>query len=612
MAEDAGKFRLFRRLKVFIYNNRNSFRSQLVFSFVFISIIPLLLVQLYSYYALTNSMRTNTSNLVSLNLQQTRKSLDLLLSGYNDLLYQIYTDDDIAANMENIGRNYETAVNISQLRRSLASYADAKPMVKCVTMIASNGTVVTYDKLSPTSLKSSWLDDYSHDHPDYYLNVAQSIATSIFDTGKPTLFGTTQNYLFHMAHKVIDYKNIYADAGIAVISLDEGLLEDIASDASGSGTHTSVISLVDKDNTLITFPDQSRIGGKYDLNDMKQFRKLIQDSSMLKGNNITLSTLRDDLTGWTIVDAVDQSALFNGMAFQLQVTLLIIVLLGVVLITVIVLLSNRLSSSIMKIVRAIRKAGEGDLTVRIESERKMPVEMKTIATHFNRMISDIKALIADVKSATIKQKEAEIHALEAQINPHFIYNTLDTINWMAIEHSQYEISNMINSLAKILRHAVENSNALVTVGDEIEWLRKYVFLQQTRLKYPFEFKIKYDEAVLGCPIHKLILQPFVENAILHGFAGQQEQCLLVIDIRPSGGFIEIRIEDNGIGLSPEMAELINRGNLPEEKKRGHIGIHNVQERLEMYYGGQASIAAESGERGTAITIRFPMMRQEAN
>jgi two-component system, sensor histidine kinase YesM len=565
-------------------------------------------VQLYSYYSIAESMRSNISDLINLNLQQTRKSLDLMLSGYNDLLYQIYTDDDLVSNMENIGDNHEVAVNTNQLRRRLASYSDAKPMIKCITMIASNGTVISYDKLSPTSLKSSWLDSYAGEKPDYYKNIFQSKDELIFSTGKPTLFGTTQNYLFHMAHRMIDYKSIYIDSGIAIISLDEGLLEDIGSDMKSGGVRTSVSYLVNESGMVISFPDQKQIGMRFDPGNIEQYRKMITDSSALRGNNITISTLRDELTGWTIVDAVDQSAFFRRMAFQQQVTVLSILILGVALITIIIFLSNRLSSSITKVVKAINMAGGGELSVRINPERKMPAEMQVIATRFNRMLSEINVLIADVKNATIKQKEAEIHALEAQINPHFIYNTLDTINWMAIDRSQYEISNMISSLAKILRYAVENSNALVTMQDEIEWLRKYVFLQQTRLKFPFEFKIEYDESVLECLAHKLLIQPFVENAILHGFAGQHEKCLLEICIRNLGEWIQVQILDNGTGMPLETIDLINSRQLPNERQRSHIGINNVQERLEMYYGENASISAQSSGNGTCITIRLPNIR----
>ena len=109
------------------------------------------------------------------------------------------------------------------------------------------------------------------------------------------------------------------------------------------------------------------------------------------------------------------------------------------------------------------------------------------------MVNNLRELVEKVKYITMRQKEAEIKALEAQINPHFLYNTLDTINWKAIEKDEYEISNMINALAKILRYAVQDSNKMVVVRDELEWVKEYILLQQSRLNSPFKFVLDVDE-----------------------------------------------------------------------------------------------------------------------
>lgn len=606
---DESKKHFFSVLKKLLLGNR-SIKNQLIISFVFLSIIPLIIVQSVSYYSNAANMRNNINELININLLQTQKSLDLMLAGYNDLLYQIYTDDDVITNLENIGENRDIAVNINQLQRRLASYSDAKSMVKCITLIASNGMVISYDKLSQTSLESSWLGPYSKENPDYYKEISSSKDPLIFSAGKPTNFGPTKTFLFHIAHRFVDYKNIYLDAGIAIISLDEGLLDETANNASEGADRTSISFLVDKNGMLVSFPDPKWIGYQLNATNYDAYLDLIGQASMLPGKNIVIETLLDQQTGWTIVYGIDQSVFFSRISLQQQIVLFSILLIGILLIAVIVILSKRLTGSIMKVVKAINSAGEGMLSVRIDLEQIMPIEMQTIAQRFNYMLSEINDLIANVKTATIKQKQAEIHALEAQINPHFIYNTLDTINWIAIDRSQYEISNLISSLAKILRYAVENSNAMVAIKEEIEWLQKYVFLQQTRLKNPFEYRIGYDDSILGCQVHKLLLQPFVENSILHGFSGQREKCCLEISIRDRGAYVVVEINDNGCGISVEILDLINNRKLPVESKKSHIGIRNVQDRLEMYYGEQAEVNARSSDQGTFFMLKLPIIRQE--
>ena len=186
------------------------------------------------------------------------------------------------------------------------------------------------------------------------------------------------------------------------------------------------------------------------------------------------------------------------------------------------------------------------MAVRVRRDRKMPSEMETITDQFNRMMGQMNKLVEEVKMVSARQKDAEITALEAQINPHFLYNTLDTINWMAINADQYEISSAIGALARILRYGIDKSNSIVTLREEMEWLQQYIFLQQTRLKNTFSYELDVPKELLDCKIHKLLFQPFVENAILHGFEGVRRHHILVVKVQKrQNGFLQIIVKDNG-------------------------------------------------------------------
>lgn len=229
-----------------------------------------------------------------------------------------------------------------------------------------------------------------------------------------------------------------------------------------------------------------------------------------------------------------------------------------------------------------------------------PTEIEIIAEEFNSAMEKLKQSVE-------KQKNAEIAALEAQINPHFIYNTLDTINWMAIDKDEYEISGMIATLAGILRYGISDSNGVVQIREEVDWLKQYVFLQQTKLKNAFECQINAQPELLGLPIHKLLLQPFVENAILHGFEGVERKYRLLVDMARDGDFVRIRIEDNGCGIPGEIAEEINEGIFRKTDDRNHIGMENAITRIRMYYGNQARVRVESQSGvGTTVEVRIPI------
>ena len=254
---------------------------------------------------------------------------------------------------------------------------------------------------------------------------------------------------------------------------------------------------------------------------------------------------------------------------------------------------------------AMRQAQMGDLGVSVSEDTAFSFEMVTIARSFNDMMRRIADLVAEVKSVTTRQKDSEIKMLEAQINPHFLYNILDSINWMAIDKDQFELSQMITSLAKILRYSINNSNATVPLRDEIDWLHQYIHLQRMRFKNSFDYTIQADENILDYKVHKLMLQPFVENAIVHGFAASERKNLLAVSVQDSPSLIEISIHDNGCGIAFETLNYINK---PQKENDDHIGMSNAIGRIRMYYGGDADVVVES-EHGLGTTVMIRLKKE---
>ena len=179
--------------------------------------------------------------------------------------------------------------------------------------------------------------------------------------------------------------------------------------------------------------------------------------------------------------------MYQEISSQQRITIAVVLLSIVVLLAIIFLITGRLTRSIGTVVAAMNAAAAGELSARIDIDRTMPLEIEEIASNFNIMIEKIGALIREVQAASTKQRNAEIAAIEAQVNPHFLYNTLDTINWMAIDRDEFEISDAIGALAEILRYGIDDSNGVVEIRQEVEWLKNYVSLQQTRLKDAFDF-----------------------------------------------------------------------------------------------------------------------------
>lgn len=204
--------------------------------------------------------------------------------------------------------------------------------------------------------------------------------------------------------------------------------------------------------------------------------------------------------------------------------------------------------------------------------------------------------------------EPVIYALEAQIDPHFLYNTLDTINWKAIDREEYEISDMVGALADILRYAVKNAGGETNIQRELYWLEQYMLLQSAKLGKPLQTVTQVPERIMRCKIHKLLLQPFVENAIKYAFKNKEGECILKIRMEEADGQLHIVIEDNGRGLSLETMALLNNESADMDD---HLGIMNVRKRLQLYYPGQANIYFESKQnRYTKVHLFIPAAEED--
>lgn len=249
-------------------------------------------------------------------------------------------------------------------------------------------------------------------------------------------------------------------------------------------------------------------------------------------------------------------------------------------------------------------ANRGDRKVRIETAGKD--EFSSIAGHFNVMMDEIVNSEAQEKEALIREKHAEIKSLEAQINPHFLYNTLECINWTAIEQDDYTISRMLTSLADIMRYSIHESNEMVRIEDELKYLREYIYLQQQRFEYSFICTVEADEEILSCRIHKLLIQPLVENVFVHAFPGPtgEDEVNIVIS-RMKGNYLKIIVRDNGKGMDPSLAEFFNHLDYRREKIESSIGVRNVITRVKLYYGDKGFFHVKTDGSGTCIELRIP-------
>lgn len=269
-------------------------------------------------------------------------------------------------------------------------------------------------------------------------------------------------------------------------------------------------------------------------------------------------------------------------------------------------------SDIGKAMREIRH-GEYGGEIRIRGTH----ELWQLAHQYNRTVRALEVQREETKreyeekTITLQRcNEAEKEALESQINAHFLCNTLGAINYSAMENGDTEVSILLKNLSGILYYTFSKETKLVTLGEEIDWVRQYLYLQKYRLMDVFDYKIIFPEEYNEWPCCKLFLQPFVENSILHGFEGWESGGKIVISGKESGSRLVMTVEDNGCGMEKEVSDAINRtltGNAGIERNHIGIGIQNVVARLRMYYGPEMEVKLETAPgKGTKFIMWLPI------
>lgn len=274
-----------------------------------------------------------------------------------------------------------------------------------------------------------------------------------------------------------------------------------------------------------------------------------------------------------------------------------------VLLAASVLIAALLSSTISKPIAALTKAAERVSTGDFSADTPVPrgKDFKILTQTFNHMETEITRLIDENYKISLREKDTQIMALTMQINPHFLYNTLNTINMMAILNDDHETSDLIVSLSEMLHYSFKNTNEKIPLSDEVQWTINYINIMSRRFEGVFETVIDISNELMVYKVPKFFLQPIVENSILHGFEGISGGGILKLGAQKQGDFIIFTVSDNGKGM-----ETADYENILQKSREGSIGLTNVYQRLSLIYGDNYSIDLKSvpGE-GTTFYLTLP-------
>jgi two-component system sensor histidine kinase YesM len=539
---------------------------------------------------------------------QTSNNFSEKIREYKNILAQIVTNSDMTALFKRVNDaapdSPYNAVLFNHLSSAFSNYTRMNNYIASAALISNSSEIILYQKSGSNKFLISKLNNQGfhraflkYGKDEYYFGVNIMQAATL-----PDAPDDTKNYVYftYPAADLIT-KEAY---GIISLEVDNTVFNTVIS-KHGSTIIDRQISpdscVTTWDGTIIFSPAVENLGKN--IKDLPHASAVvirsrpIENSSLLLHLFLRRGSLQHYITKYS-----------NIMIAFISISMLFFS-------ATIVFVINRLMLRSKKIAGAISQFRK--------TYHVSPVNIGTndevlfaIADQFNMMSAEIEKLVQELKDknenirqAKDQQRRAELQALQAQINPHFIYNALDTINWIAIENDQHKISRMLSELGSLLRYSVSNIDTLVKLRAELEWMEKYVYIQSERFDREIALLRDIDDKANNFLIYKMLLQPLVENSILHGFRPMIRNPEITLSAHVmNDGRLKIKLSDNGRGMDEEtlewMRNIFRRADIND---MNNVGVSNVVNRLWHYYGEESEIMVNSRlYQGTSIDIIIPM------
>lgn len=577
-----------------ILGRKSSLQRKVILVYLLIAVLPIVIITLSASIIYYNRILKGAYSLVEQNARQHEVVVQERLDSYKSVLYELLTNTECIELAKSIKYGDEPSLIIDEahmetiLRGSVYTYDG----IRSAAFIADSGHYTAYSKWYSSTMESIWSD--AEQREKIYDLVDKEQKLTYIPTQNLSNRERRDDYVIMIGYPI---KNLRTkeQSGVIVIALaDDVLLFDDSQRVQGNGTETNGVTtvIVDKEERILAGVEHSYVNKNYN-NFLKEqygnIKRVSENRQAIQG------------TGWSIINIID-TAVYRRDIYQLVGVVFILTIgITVFFFMLVFLISGRYIGTIHRIAQNIHdyEGTEREL-MNVDVDEKD--ELYVIVRQFNKMTARVNSLVEtlrqrneEIKAAAISQKHAEIKALEAQINPHFLFNTLDSINWRAIEHDEEEISNMLGALGSLLRYSVSNIDMEVVLEAEISWLKKYVFLQRDRFQDSFDCRYDITEEALAFPIYKMLLQPIIENTILHAFEEVKEGGM--IDVKAyirTDNKLQISIRDNGCGMSEDtLAEIKKEINEKGPLNSKSIGISNVIHRLKIYYHEEAEITVTS-------------------
>ncbi|MEK4343584.1 cache domain-containing sensor histidine kinase [Paenibacillus sp. FSL P4-0184] len=604
-----------------------SMERKLLLVFLIIITLPLTFISVFTYKSYSESIQGNT-------IAYSEKLIDQMMDGVDDYIEDMKRISSMPAYVNDIKQNLIRSNHYHEQKEIMGGESgsatllpgDFDLLLSIQRGIEGNISFINNIKRGANTV---YIFDahgngyYSAKDGGVRLDLDQSYKYWSQQTkdssGEALLFGTqsfTSNlqstrYAFTVVRKIVD--GLLNPIGLIAVEANISNLENRVTELD-KVTHGK--SLIVDEMGMVVYDSGKKLLAT-DVSDSELFKRVDGKSGSfydtVNGKDFLNIYSSSSKTNWKAIISIPVDVLMRDVKVTRNTTLAATLSIIVLALIISIILSFALTKSLSQMIQLMKKVQGGDLDVMFRVRRRD--EIGLLGHQFNRMLARIRQLIQDIYRIEEQKKEAELHALQSQINPHFIYNTLESIRMTAELNDDIEAADMISILGKLLRYSTSDLSGKTTMKQELGYVRNYVELLNCRYPNRFVLEIDVPKELDNYSIIKLVFQPIIENAAYHGLDDNKPQMHLSIRCEMTEQMLFFHIKDDGCGMDKITLERLNDGlqkeSPPKKSINGGIGMKNIQQRVRLHYGAAFGIEvySELGQ-GTDVILSLPLLEPE--
>ena len=569
-------------------------QSTIMIAFSLISLSLMMVLGIVMYIRFSNLSRQETVQSTQKLMEQTGENLEDYLVSMRQIsdaaYYNVIKENDFASQDQDI----QTKMNLL--------YEANRDNLRSIAVYNNHGSLrmaepVAAQKEDPDVTRQDWYKQAMDEMENVHFSTPH--IQNLFDDG------TFRYYWVISLSRVVELTgNGVSQLGVLLVDMDYSSISRMMKQINTLNTE-QYYYLCDSSGQIIYHPRQIQISdGIYNENSKAAagYKDGVYDERFEgESRKVVVNTI--SYTGWKLVGVIPNATFTHGTISIRYFIAILVLLMAMMLVVINRVVSVRISSPILKLDDSVKGYEAGETP---EIYIGGSLEIRHLGHSIQRSYEQIDTLMKKIVLEQNERRKSELDALQSQINPHFLYNTLESIVWMVEGERNNEAVFMLSQLAKLFRISLSKGSTVITVKDELQHAQSYMNIQKIRYKNTFSISFHVDPAIYGYCTVKLILQPILENAINYGVSGMDDCGEITVSGRLEGGNLILAVTDNGIGMTSEEAELVLTDSERVHKHGSGVGLVNVNNRIQILFGKEYGLAIESEpDEGTTVSIRLP-------